>query len=100
MAALASALGTATPGNADALQSSGWLRRKYDKSSSLGYNLRCHNPNAIQATAPLSIPDLLYNYPILPIHAHRDHGPTTDRLRRHSRTPTWLDLTALCDLTM
>ena len=27
----------------------------------------------------LSTSDLLYNYPILPIHTHRDHGLTADR---------------------
>ena len=79
-------------------QSTGGLRRraKYGKVSSLDYILRCHNPNTIPATAPLSITVLPYNYPTLHIHAHHIHGPTTDRLCRHSRTLTWLNLTAPC----
>ena len=62
------ALGATKPGNADALQPTGWPRwksPKFDKVSSLDYNLRCPNHTITQATAPLSIPVLPCNYPTL-----------------------------------
>ena len=71
-------------------RSTGWTRRtaKGNKVPSLVSELGDTILTYFRPRHTSNTSDLLYNYPILPIHASRDHGPATDRLCRHSRTLT------------
>ena len=71
-------------------RSTGWPRRmtKGNKVPSLVSALGDTTLTYFRPWHTLSTSDLPCNYPILPIHAHRDHGLTADRCCRHSRTPT------------
>ena len=71
-------------------RSTGWPRQttKGNKVPPLVSELGDTTLTCFRPRHTLSTSDLPCNYPILPIHAHRDHGLTADRCCRHSRTPT------------
>ena len=75
---------TATPSNADALPTVDRLaatdEEKGDKALPLVSNLGDTILTSFSPRHTLSTSDLPCNYPILPIHANRDHGPATDCL--------------------